>query len=819
MNPVSLIAGVNRVTLNTAAPAAPTDGVADDANIAGMFIYSRVPIRIWQMNSSNIWSELDLLTGSGGSRIATVYFDATDVTRIFLQSTGDDNVTVRVVRREQEGSNVQQEGANQRVHVAATFRSLSDTPNAYTGQAGKYPRVNDGETGIEFVESSGEGAQGPTGPQGPAGADGADGGIGTAVLGNPHITTGSFIVDVPGSAATWAIIPTQYYKHDWDDTWDTATKQAYSNPTNSGKVPNVINNIPGGTVIPRFSVGGFDFLAPVSDSPGFHPTYSSVNRGWAPIHGDHTYDPRIKTSISYQYGLTSWQPNFTFSDERTAHRWYTYGPMGSGPDGAKIEVTGSIMLDPRSNIFIGSPGASGMEKYPEFWTTGDEDALLITRNQFINNSNDTYYQFGDRRSLVKFASSSNVDLGRGSTLTIGTGHKLITSDGGFHLPNDTKLPSTILVDKLTKFETYSTTQPIEMNKLKIVGHNLDYPEATNVGGLECVPDARFQSDVRFNGAFRISNSSADDDATWHVYDGTATARFGAHTDIKRLHLGKGINDFDGGTGLLAGQSFGSAQPAGTNSPLMIRQAGQYFGHSVMLECPYAGENTQGWGIRVDSSKELVFQAFQLDGNGDLVDGTWNNASFGRGYLADGTDVAQITFTGQHRSLPAEGTVADFQNKVGLIVVSTGKYASMTEEDITINDAMPKVEISSKANDKRAFGVVSNVEDVDSDERRFQLGLWGSSMDKPEGDDRVIINSVGEGAMWVTDINGALENGDYITTSDIPGYGMKQDDDLLHNYTVAKITMDCDFDLSSTEYRCEQIGSYKRAFVGVTYHCG
>ena len=740
MNPVSLIAGVNRVTLNTAAPAAPTDGVADDANIAGMFIYSRVPIRIWQMNSSNIWSELDLLTGSGGSRIATVYFDATDVTRIFLQSTGDDNVTVRVVRREQEGSNVQQEGANQRVHVAASFASLTDTPNAYTGQAGKYPRVNDGETGIEFVESSGEGAQGPTGPQGPAGADGADGGIGTAVLGNPHITTGSFIVDVPGSAATWAIIPTQYYKHDWDDTWDTATKQAYSNPTNSGKVPNVINNIPGGTVIPRFSVGGFDFLAPVSDSPGFHPTYSSVNRGWAPIHGDHTYDPRIKTSISYQYGLTSWQPNFTFSDERTAHRWYTYGPMGSGPDGAKIEVTGSIMLDPRSNIFIGSPGASGMEKYPEFWTAGDEDALLITRNQFINNSNDTYYL-------------------------------------------------------------------------------LDYPEATTAGSFECVPGARFQSDVRFNGAFRISNSSADDDATWHVYDGTATARFGAHTDIKRLHLGKGINDFDGGTGLLAGQSFGSAQPAGTNSPLMIRQAGQYFGHSVMLECPYAGENTQGWGIRVDSSKELVFQAFQLDDNGDLVDGTWNNASFGRGYLADGTDVAQITFTGQHRSLPAEGTVADFQNKVGLIVVSTGKYASMTEEDITINDAMPKVEISSKANDKRAFGVVSNVEDVDSDERRFQLGLWGSSMDKPEGDDRVIINSVGEGAMWVTDINGALENGDYITTSDIPGYGMKQDDDLLHNYTVAKITMDCDFDLSSTEYRCEQIGSYKRAFVGVTYHCG
>ena len=29
-----------------------------------------------------------------------------------------------------------------------------------------------------------------------------------------------------------------------------------------------------------------------------------------------------------------------------------------------------------------------------------------------------------------------------------------------------------------------------------------------------------------------------------------------------------------------------------------------------------------------------------------------------------------------------------------------------------------------------------------------------------------------------------------------GLGEKQDDDILHNYTVAKITCDCDFDLNS-----------------------
>ena len=62
----------------------------------------------------------------------------------------------------------------------------------------------------------------------------------------------------------------------------------------------------------------------------------------------------------------------------------------------------------------------------------------------------------------------------------------------------------------------------------------------------------------------------------------------------------------------------------------------------------------------------------------------------------------------------------------------------------------------------------------------------------QNDNEVIINSLGEGAIWVSDINGPLSNGDYITTSDIKGIGMVQDDDLLHNYTVAKITMNCDF---------------------------
>jgi hypothetical protein len=51
--------------------------------------------------------------------------------------------------------------------------------------------------------------------------------------------------------------------------------------------------------------------------------------------------------------------------------------------------------------------------------------------------------------------------------------------------------------------------------------------------------------------------------------------------------------------------------------------------------------------------------------------------------------------------------------------------------------------------------------------------------------------------------------------------MKQDDDLLHNYTVAKVTQDVTFlygdpDVKEITYQGQ---TYKAKLVGCTYHCG
>jgi hypothetical protein len=199
-----------------------------------------------------------------------------------------------------------------------------------------------------------------------------------------------------------------------------------------------------------------------------------------------------------------------------------------------------------------------------------------------------------------------------------------------------------------------------------------------------------------------------------------------------------------------------------------------------------------------------------------------------GYLANNEDVGAINFTGQHRSIPVNESLLD-RKYVGLIVVSTGFYDNTQDtknkkDNISINESLPIVELSKKKNQKSIFGVISNCEDRSELNREYRVGSFVSLQNKKtENDNRLVINAIGEGAIWITNINGNLENGDYITSSEIPGYGMKQNSEALMNYTVAKITCDCDFDLNSEVYNCEEFEwegkTYRKAFVGCTYHCG
>lgn len=173
----------------------------------------------------------------------------------------------------------------------------------------------------------------------------------------------------------------------------------------------------------------------------------------------------------------------------------------------------------------------------------------------------------------------------------------------------------------------------------------------------------------------------------------------------------------------------------------------------------------------------------------------NNAL--NGFIEDDTNVDAIDFTGQHRAFVKNVHVDTLECFIGLIVVAdNNKYFSIDNHvetglnSIKINESIPFCSLSKKENDKRVFGVISGAEDTEN--RVYSTGKFFSVFKKQVGDTRIHINSLGEGAIWVSNKNGNLESGDYITSSSIPGYGMKQDSEYLCNYTVAKITMDCDF---------------------------
>jgi hypothetical protein len=165
-----------------------------------------------------------------------------------------------------------------------------------------------------------------------------------------------------------------------------------------------------------------------------------------------------------------------------------------------------------------------------------------------------------------------------------------------------------------------------------------------------------------------------------------------------------------------------------------------------------------------------------------------------GFFDNSRSEGSFTFTGQHRSLMNKNYTSDSK---GLIVSSNGKFINMDNSlNPKINQTLPYCILSDIDNDKRVYGVISDKEDS-NDLRSAGAGFVKTIPKTNTNEERIFINSLGEGAVWISNKNGSLENGDYITSTTVPGYGGKQImiEGALMNFTVAKITCDCDFSLT------------------------
>ena len=169
-----------------------------------------------------------------------------------------------------------------------------------------------------------------------------------------------------------------------------------------------------------------------------------------------------------------------------------------------------------------------------------------------------------------------------------------------------------------------------------------------------------------------------------------------------------------------------------------------------------------------------------------------------------------SFTGQHIVYPEDNIIhQELDQNVGKIVCSSNKYNNYTNIDkkSDINNGLPVVRLSNKEYSKNVFGVITDK--INNDKLKYVENDFYKK-------GYILVNSLGDGGIWIYNNINKIENGDYIVTSSIPGIGMKQNDDIRHNYTVAKITQDFDFNNDKSVDIIYNDIKYKIAFVGCIY---
>ena len=160
--------------------------------------------------------------------------------------------------------------------------------------------------------------------------------------------------------------------------------------------------------------------------------------------------------------------------------------------------------------------------------------------------------------------------------------------------------------------------------------------------------------------------------------------------------------------------------------------------------------------------------------------------------------AYTPFTGAH-IITIDNSIMIDDLLYGMIMSSTGlsNYRDINNSIITVKPSVIN-------NDKTVYGVYSSKEIVINESNVSTTVYY--------------VNSVGEGGILVSNYNGDIQNGDYITTCPISGYGALQTDDILHSYTVAKCTQTIDWSSISTTVEYNST-TYKYCYLSCTYHCG
>jgi Family of unknown function (DUF6519) len=243
-------------------------------------------------------------------------------------------------------------------------------------------------------------------------------------------------------------------------------------------------------------------------------------------------------------------------------------------------------------------------------------------------------------------------------------------------------------------------------------------------------------------------------------------------------------NYGGGITVLATAQTGRAICAYNNSTTNGEQYSAFF----------AQNSGTGYAIYAISAGQYTVFA------DNIVDG-------GNGYAFYANTGLIGPLSGAHDVLIDKETFANL--KPGLLVSVTGEAKQRQYENGNqdLSTTLPTVKPAATRNHNKLIGVFLGLHSLHDHWYNLQ-----------EGEQLAIVNALGTGRVWVSNINGEVNAGDYITSSEIPGYGMKQEDDILHNYTLGKAIEDVDWS-QVTETVSLNGADYKIHLIGVIYTSG
>ena len=181
----------------------------------------------------------------------------------------------------------------------------------------------------------------------------------------------------------------------------------------------------------------------------------------------------------------------------------------------------------------------------------------------------------------------------------------------------------------------------------------------------------------------------------------------------------------------------------------------------------------------------------------VTGGTGNSASYD--FYALGAGINYGPFTGGHDGLLPIGVEPE-QGDI-LVDVEIAHHANISNT-VAVNA------LSSTPTQKNVIGVFVGQRPLNPEDPPAALKDVVGLAFMAEVYKSITMNAVGEGQINVCGEGGDIGAGDYITTSSTAGKGMRQADDILHNYTVAKAREAVTF-TDPAEIK----------MIACTYHCG